>query len=225
MASLRMSVFLFLLSFLVSLRVSSFSVQFNVCSSGSTRFSLCFINSQERPQLPCVGRSLCPHCDSVDISISTQCKQLENTHTQTHTRTHGCQPRWKLRVHAGVHTLLQRTRARALTCQSSGGKNSQLRHASVGKHFILITLLFSLTHTHARSLCISVFRHYHSHLFSYFFLTRGLLPPLPHSLLNLISLSVSLPFLFLSLFPPSRCLSCETFNRRGNGFISGTEIK
>lgn len=150
-----------------------------MCSSGSTRFSLCFINSRERPQLPCVGGSLCPHCDSVDISISTQCKQLENTHTQTHTRTHGCQPRWKLRVHAGVHTLLQRTRARAhvRTNLSVVRRNEQSAETCKCRKTFHPYYPVILAHAHTRSLCISVFRHYHSHLFSYFFLTRGLLPP------------------------------------------------
>lgn len=132
---------------------------YNVCSSGSTWFSLCFINIWERPQLPCVGGSLCPHRDSVDISISTQCKQL-NEHARARTSMHDCQLHRKLRMHASINMLLSHmcahTCTHTLTCQSSGGKNSQLRHGSAGKHFILITLLFSLplSHTHTLYFCI-----------------------------------------------------------------------
>lgn len=144
------------------------------------------------------------------MQTTSECTHIRRASSET---VHACWCKHVIVTHVRTHT---QTHTNTLTCQSSGGKNTHLRHGSARKHFILITLLFSLSHT----LCISVFRHHHSHLFPYFFLMRGL--SLPPSLLNLISLS---PFSLPQSFPPSRCLSCETFNRRGNGFISGTEIK
>lgn len=131
----------------------------------------------------------------------------EHAHAHAHTGMQACQSRWKLCMHASINTWLshtcRHTRARTTTCQPSGGNNGRRRLGGAGKQFILNTVLFSLSHAS----CISVFRHYHSHLFLIFLSHEGFLPPshsLPPSLLNLISFSVSLsPFFFSSsVFSP-----------------------